>query len=56
MPGLQEIIAMAIVAIVAGRLVWRLRKKPSGSCSGCVSAPPQEKEKEKTIRFYKRVA
>ena len=54
-PGLQEIIAMAIVAIVAGRLVWRLRKKPSGSCSGCVSAPPQEKEKEKTIRFYKRV-
>jgi hypothetical protein len=54
MPGLQELIAMAIVGIVAGRLIWRLRrKKPSGSCSGCVSAPPPEKEK--TVRFYKRI-
>ena len=53
MPGLQELIAIVIVGIVAGRLAWRLRKKPSGGCSGCVSAPPTEKEK--TIRFYRRV-
>lgn len=53
MPGPQELIAMLIVGIVATRLAWRLRKKPSGSCSGCASAPPPEKEK--TIRFYKRV-
>lgn len=53
MPGLQEIIALVVVGIVAGRLIWRLRKKPPGSCSGCISAPPPEKEK--TVRFYKRV-
>ncbi len=53
MPGLQEAIAILIVAVVAGRLAWRLRKKPPGSCSGCASAPPPEKEK--TVRFYKRV-
>ena len=53
MPGPQELIAMLIVGIVATRLAWRLRKKPSGNCSGCASAPPPEKEK--TIRFYKRL-
>lgn len=53
MPGLQELIAMVVVGIVAARLVWRLRKKPPGSCSGCASAPPPEKEK--TVRFYKRI-
>ena len=34
MPGLQELIAMLIVGVVATRLAWRLRKKPSGSCAG----------------------
>lgn len=53
MPGLQELIAISIVGIVAGRLIWRLRRKPPGSCSGCVSAPPAEKEQ--TVRFYRRV-
>ncbi|MCL4790807.1 MAG: hypothetical protein KJ040_02010 [Gammaproteobacteria bacterium] len=53
MPGIQEIIAILIVAVVAGRLLWRLRKKPPGSCSGCASAPPSGKEK--TVRFYKRI-
>ena len=53
MSGLQELVALAIVVIVASRLVWRLRRKPPGSCSGCVSAPPPEKEK--TVRFYRRV-
>ncbi|MBL8197922.1 MAG: hypothetical protein JNJ67_03210 [Chromatiales bacterium] len=53
MPGLQELIAMLIVGVVATRLAWRLRKKPSGSCAGCASAPPPEKEK--TVRFYNRV-
>lgn len=53
MPGPQEFIAMLIVGIVAARLAWRLRKKPSGNCSGCASATPPEKEK--TVRFYKRV-
>jgi len=53
MPGLQEVIAMLIVGLVAGRLAWKLRRKPPGSCSGCASAAPPEKEK--TVRFYKRV-
>lgn len=53
MPGFQELIAILIVGIVAGRLAWRFWKKPPGSCSGCASAPPPEKEK--TVRFYKRI-
>jgi hypothetical protein len=53
MSGLQELIALAIVGIVAGRLIWQLSRKPPGSCSGCASAPPPEKEK--TVRFYRRV-
>jgi hypothetical protein len=53
MPEVQELVAILIVAIVAARLAWRLRKKPPGSCSGCASAPAEEKEK--TVRFYKRI-
>lgn len=53
MPGVQELVAILIVAIVAGRLAWRLRKKPPGSCSGCAFSAPEEKEK--TVRFYKRI-
>jgi len=67
MPGIQELIALGIVALVAGRLLWRrfaqrdaLTKpgsKPSskaGACGDCASAGPPPKEA--TVRFYKKRA
>lgn len=53
--GTQEILAIAIVAVVVGFAIYRrLRKKDSGAsaCSGCdhQSAKP---ETEKTVRFFK---
>ena len=65
MPGVQELIALGIVALVAGRLLWRrwaqrdARAKPGGqlsikssACGGCASAGPPPKEA--TVRFYKK--
>lgn len=61
MPDIQEAIALGIVALVAGRLLWRRfgrRKSPAqagskaGACSDCASAGPPPKET--TIHFYRR--
>jgi hypothetical protein len=61
MPGIQEVIAVGIVALVVGRLLWRRwsRRKAlnrsgttAGACGDCTSAgPPPE---EATVRFYRR--
>lgn len=61
MPGLQEIVALSIVALVAGRLLWRRwsRRKglhgaggKSGACGDCASSGPAPKEA--TVHFYRR--
>jgi hypothetical protein len=61
MPDLQEVIALGIVALVVGRLLWRrwARRVPaakpagkSGACSDCTAAGPPPKET--TVHFYRR--
>jgi hypothetical protein len=57
MPDIQEIIALGIVAVVAGWLLWkrRLRRNAppkTGSCGDCVQQGPPPKEA--TLRFYRR--
>lgn len=61
MPDLQELIALGIVALVAGRLLWTRwarRHAPgrpaakSGDCGDCAAAGPPPKES--TVRFYRR--
>ena len=57
MPGVQELIAIGIVALVAGRLLWRRWERraagrTAGACSNCDSAGPPPKEA--TLRFYRR--
>lgn len=49
----QELLALAVVALVAARLVWRwLRRKP-GSCGGCASGGSSA-PKENTLHFHPR--
>ena len=61
MPDLQEVIAVGIVALVAGRLLWKRWARrnaagtpaaKSGDCGDCAAAgpPPQEA----TVYFYRR--
>jgi hypothetical protein len=57
MPGTQEFIALGIVALVAGRLLWRrwtrrATGRTAGVCSNCDSAGPPPKEA--TMRLYRR--
>jgi len=57
MPGIQEIIALAIVALVVGLYVrrrWFGRRKLSGGadCGGCASSGPPPKESP--LRFYRK--
>ena len=61
MPVIQEIIALGIVALVAGRLVWRrwaARQDAarggtqSGACGNCAAAGPPPKEA--TVHFFRR--
>lgn len=61
MPGIQELIALGVVALVAGRLLWRQWTKrtgrggttaKSGACGDCSSATPPPKEAP--VRFYRR--
>ena len=61
MPDIQELIALGIVALVAGRLLWKrwrpgnARGKPggkSGDCGDCAASGPPPKEA--TVRFYRR--
>jgi len=56
-PGIQEIIALGIVALVAGHLLWRrwFRARAGSkavACGDCASAgpPPQEA----TVHFYRK--
>lgn len=61
MPDGQEIIALGIVGLVAGRLLWKAwaRRRAagtsaakSGACGDCSAAgPPPE---ESTVHFYRR--
>jgi hypothetical protein len=62
MPGIQELIALSVVALVAGRLLWRqwAKRRAQGStaakssaCGDCSSAGPPPKEP--AVRFYRRV-
>jgi hypothetical protein len=52
MPDLQEILALAIVVLVAGLYWHRRRRRPANSCGDCASAGPPAAES--TIRFYRR--
>ncbi len=57
MPDIQEVIALGIVALVAGRWIWRRRMRrqapgKSGDCSNCASSSPPPKET--TVHFYRR--
>jgi|GEM_PF-1955302 len=61
MPGIQELIALGIVALVAGRLVWRRwaaregaakAGTRSGACGNCAAAGPPPKEA--TVHFFRR--
>jgi hypothetical protein len=61
LPDAQELIALGIVALVAGRLLWRRwgRGQPAtkqagkgGACGDCSAAGPPPKEA--TVRFYRR--
>lgn len=52
MPDLQEMLALGIVALVAGLYWYRRRRRPSGSCGDCASAGPPPAES--TVRFYRR--
>ena len=54
MPGIQEIIALGIVALVVWRLIWRRRNssRKAGACGDCASSGPPPKES--TVRFYRR--
>lgn len=60
MPDRQELIALGIVALVAGRFIWKRwgrrsaggKPAKTGDCGDCAaSAPPP---KEATVRFYRR--
>lgn len=60
MPDMQEVVALGVVALVAGRFIWKRwgrrntpgKGTPSGDCGNCAaSAPPP---KEATVRFYRR--
>ncbi len=62
MPGIQELIALSVVALVAGRLLWRQWTKrtarggtaaKSSACGDCSSASPPPKEAP--VRFYRRL-
>ena len=62
MTGIQESIALGIVALVAGRLLWRQWTKrtargsnaaKSSACGDCSSAAPPPKEAP--VRFYRRL-
>jgi hypothetical protein len=61
MPDIQEVIALGIVAAVAGRLLWRrwAHGKPQGKtvakpgvCGDCTAAEPPKRES--TVHFYRR--
>lgn len=65
MPDMQEAIALGIVAVVAGRLLWgfwaRRKSTPqaggkaggkAGDCGDCTAAGPPQKEA--TVHFYRR--
>ena len=62
MTGIQELIALGIVALVAGRLLWRQWTKrtarggnaaKAGACGDCSSAAPPPKEAP--VSFYRRL-
>jgi len=52
--GVQELLALGIVALVVGLTLWRRnrRKKTAGACSGCDTPPAGQQEKP--LRFYKK--
>ncbi|MEO7386196.1 MAG: hypothetical protein ABIX37_04605 [Gammaproteobacteria bacterium] len=61
MPDMQEIIALAIVALVAGVWIWRKVSQrnsrtratsKAGACGDCTSSGPPPKEA--TVRFYRK--
>lgn len=56
MPDIQELIALGIVALVAGRLIYRyvVRRNVArrSACGDCASAGPPKPEA--TVHFYRR--
>jgi LPXTG-motif cell wall-anchored protein len=49
---LQEWLALAVVALVAGAYLFHRRRRKAGSCGDCASASPRPKET--VVRFYRR--
>jgi len=57
MPDIQEVIALGIVALVAGRLLWsrfgrRRAGAKTGDCGDCAAAGPAPKEA--TVHFHRK--
>jgi hypothetical protein len=53
-PGLQEAVALAVVAAVVGVALWRRwrRRKATPGCDGC--GQPSATPKEAPLRFHRR--
>ena len=57
MPDIQEIVALGIVALVAGRLAWKrwARWKATGKAGACGDCSPATPSRgEATVHFYRR--
>lgn len=52
-PSTQELLALLVVALVVGRLVWRRLRRKSGGCAGCASAGSKTPT-ESTVHFHRR--
>ncbi len=56
-PGLQEILALGVVALVVAAVIWRRWRRrgaalKAGACGDCAAAGPPAKEAP--VRFYRR--
>ena len=52
--GLQELLALLLVAVVVGLYLYRRRRRPAGSCGDCASGPSNRDTAEKIIHFHRR--
>ena len=53
-PGLQELIALAVVAAVIGFALYRRLRRKSAKAAACCDAGGDAQAEEKTIHFYRR--
>jgi hypothetical protein len=52
-PGIQEVVALAIVIAVVGFGLYRRWRKGKGKSASCAAQPVTEND-EKTVHFYRR--